>query len=818
MSDHGHGSGSGTGTGTGSSTRHPSTPSSSSSRHRHHQHNGMNQWGPPPDPRYAPDATRYDHRYGYDYGYDYDGYSRRGYDHDDYGSGGYYPNLSYNGHRDNGYANRKRDRKWRPRGDQGWEQDRDRQRDRWNRHHDERERQVRDSSATPSATATTTTAATTSPRKRPREHNLPPTSPPFPRLSSTTSTPVQSLPSSSASASASASADRDRDLSARTQARREASRSATAKDDLGTGLDYDDQPAAQDTPQSKTTEKDASSPNTKRRKSIEDRWGPRETITNDGDTNRSRNAPPPPPPRRKYPPRQHYDDDDDDKRASRDDTTYSSHRDHHPIRSRTPSRDGNKGDDHNSSTTGRRSRTRSTSRSSKRTHNGDNNSNRSRSRSHSPQQQKRRPMDHDSVRLQPPPPRQPSMAMQAAIQQAIQQSQSQQQSESDSQQPQSQSQPVPTVVVTAQPPQAEGAQADEQDSSDEDTDEDHSVPRTYAPPRGLPIEMYTRIAQVGQGTYGQVFKARSEYTGVFVALKKIKMEAEKDGFPITAMREIKLLQMLRHPNVVRLHEMMTARTSVYMVLEYMEHDLNGVLNHPDIHFSPAHLKSLASQLLQGLDYLHHKSVLHRDLKGSNILLNNAGLLKLADFGLARLYSKRRQEEYDYTNRVVTLWYRPPELLLGESRYNDRVDIWGAGCIFLELFTRKPVFCGTDEIDQLSSIIQVMGPFDEKRWRNVAGLPWFELIRPSTGGSDGVQEDWDVKFRDKYTKLMSPAALDLAQALLTLDPACRVSASQALQMRYFTKEKPRAVLPRKVLSGIKGEWHELESRRARQRAR
>lgn len=189
-----------------------------------------------------------------------------------------------------------------------------------------------------------------------------------------------------------------------------------------------------------------------------------------------------------------------------------------------------------------------------------------------------------------------------------------------------------------------------------------------------------------------------------------------------------------------------------MVFEYMEHDLNGVLNHPNIHFAPCHLKSLAAQLLEGLEYLHHKSVLHRDLKGSNILLNNAGLLKLADFGLARLYSKRKLES-DYTNRVVTLWYRPPELLLGQTRYNDRIDVWGAGCIFLELFTRKAVFCGQDEIHQLKTIVDVMGPFTEQRWKGVHTLPWFELIRPNDGGGEAHDEtcDWGQKFRQRYEK-------------------------------------------------------------------
>jgi hypothetical protein len=202
-------------------------------------------------------------------------------------------------------------------------------------------------------------------------------------------------------------------------------------------------------------------------------------------------------------------------------------------------------------------------------------------------------------------------------------------------------------------------------------------------------EVYERLAHVGEGTYGKVYKAKHVETGAFYALKRIRMEGEKDGFPVTAMREVKLLQNLRHPNVLRLVEMMVSKGesptaygselisgSVYMVLEYMDHDLTGVLAQPNLKFSPANLKSLNYQMLSGLAYLHEQGILHRDMKGSNILLNAAGELKLADFGLARIYSKRQRN--DYTNRVITLWYRGPELLLGETVYGPEVDMWSAG--------------------------------------------------------------------------------------------------------------------------------------------
>lgn len=215
-------------------------------------------------------------------------------------------------------------------------------------------------------------------------------------------------------------------------------------------------------------------------------------------------------------------------------------------------------------------------------------------------------------------------------------------------------------------------------------------------PKARFSELYERLAQVGEGTYGKVYKARDHSTGGLVAMKRIRMEAEKDGFPVTAIREIKLLQSLDHPNVVKLMEMMVSKgrklyrigfsfpyllcTSVvghvYMVFEYADHDLTGILHHPNVNFSPANLKSLMLQLLQGLDYIHWRGVLHRDLKGSNILLSKYGDLKLADFGLAKFYAKGKRN--DYTNRVITQWYKPPELLFGATAYGPEVDMWSAG--------------------------------------------------------------------------------------------------------------------------------------------
>ncbi|KAJ7682767.1 Pkinase-domain-containing protein [Mycena polygramma] len=325
--------------------------------------------------------------------------------------------------------------------------------------------------------------------------------------------------------------------------------------------------------------------------------------------------------------------------------------------------------------------------------------------------------------------------------------------------------------------------------------------RASTPSRGG--ELYKKIDQVGEGTFGKVYKAQNTVTKRFVALKQIRMESEKEGFPVTAMREIKLLQSLRHENVIRLYEMMVSNGSVYMVFEYMDHDLTGILSQTQFSFTDAHLKSFSHQMLAGLAYLHHKGVIHRDIKGSNILISNRGELKLGDFGLARFYQKRRRT--DYTNRVITLWYRPPELLFGATVYGPEVDMWSAGCIMLELFTKKPVFQGNDEIHQLDTIYRVIGTPTAERWSDVANLPWYELVKP--------RDQIPNHFRELFRKWMSQAALDLAERLLCYDPAARTTAAQAMEAPYFTQEDPPAMAP-VGLSTLRGEWHELETKRER----
>jgi CTD kinase subunit alpha len=309
---------------------------------------------------------------------------------------------------------------------------------------------------------------------------------------------------------------------------------------------------------------------------------------------------------------------------------------------------------------------------------------------------------------------------------------------------------------------------------------------------------------VGSGTYGKVFKGLNVYTKGQVALKRIRMEGERDGFPVTAVREIKLLQSLRHLNIVNLQEVMVERNDCFMVFEYLSHDLTGILNHPTFKLESAQKKHLAKQLFEGLDYLHTRGVLHRDIKAANILVSNEGILKIADFGLARFYAKHHQ--LDYTNRVITIWYRSPELLLGETQYSAAVDVWSAACVMVEIFTRNAIFAGDGtELSQLEKIYNVIGTPNRQDWPGLVDMAWFELLKPTTKRKN--------VFSEKYGDRVSPAAFELLSSMFRYDPAKRPTAAEVLQHAYFTTEEPT---PQQAseLSNIGGDWHEFESKALR----
>ncbi|TRX95311.1 hypothetical protein FHL15_003642 [Xylaria flabelliformis] len=293
-------------------------------------------------------------------------------------------------------------------------------------------------------------------------------------------------------------------------------------------------------------------------------------------------------------------------------------------------------------------------------------------------------------------------------------------------------------------------------------------PRSFAQQHQRPRESFKGCSRItdyelqgklGEGTFGEVHKARSRRTGALVALKKIIMHNEKDGFPITALREIKLLKLLSHKNVLRLEDMA------------VEH----------------HTK-------MSLRYLHENKILHRDMKAANLLISNKGILQIADFGLARHYDGNVPQagqgggegKREYTSLVVTRWYRPPELLLHLKRYTTAIDMWGVGCVFGEMLVGKPILAGESDAHQLEIIFDLVGSPTEENMPGWKQLPGAESLtpRPRPGSLPS-------RFREH-----GPVAISLLKELLQLNWRTRINAIDALEHPYF-KTAPYPARPEDI---------------------
>ncbi|KAL6971352.1 [pyruvate dehydrogenase (acetyl-transferring)] kinase [Sarracenia purpurea var. burkii] len=296
-------------------------------------------------------------------------------------------------------------------------------------------------------------------------------------------------------------------------------------------------------------------------------------------------------------------------------------------------------------------------------------------------------------------------------------------------------------------------------------------------------DTFEKLDKIGQGTYSNVYKARDTMTGKIVALKKVRFDnLEPESVKFMA-REILILRRLDHPNVVKLQGLVTSRMScsLYLVFEYMEHDLAGLAASPGIKFTEAQVKCYMHQLLSGLEHCHTRHLLHRDIKGSNLLIDDGGVLKIADFGLASFFDPNHKQPM--TSRVVTLWYRPPELLLGATDYGVGVDLWSAGCILAELLAGKPIMPGRTEVEQLHKIFKLCGSPSEEYWKK-SKLPHATIFKPQQSYKRCIAET----FKD-----FPPSSLPLIETLLAIDPAERLTATAALRSEFFTT-KPYACDP------------------------
>ncbi len=286
---------------------------------------------------------------------------------------------------------------------------------------------------------------------------------------------------------------------------------------------------------------------------------------------------------------------------------------------------------------------------------------------------------------------------------------------------------------------------------------------------------YTRTSKLGEGTYGVVYRAKDQKGQEIYALKKIRLQAEEEGIPSTAIREISLLKELAHVNIVKLYEVLHNPKKLTLVFEYVEQDLKKVIDKTNGKGLDMPLvKSYLYQLLRGVDHIHKNKVLHRDLNPQNLLITKDDIVKIADFGLARGYGIPVK---NYTHEVVTLWYRPPDVLLGNKIYGTTVDMWSIGCIFAEMVSGKPLFTGNSESDQLKKIFEIKGTPNDNYASSLKELSEW-------GVGDNNFENYPEKNMKELFPNLDSEGLDLLQKFLQLEPEKRISAEEALKHPFF----------------------------------
>mmetsp|Transcript_6045 Transcript_6045/g.7898 ORF Transcript_6045/g.7898 Transcript_6045/m.7898 type:complete len:672 (+) Transcript_6045:73-2088(+) len=332
------------------------------------------------------------------------------------------------------------------------------------------------------------------------------------------------------------------------------------------------------------------------------------------------------------------------------------------------------------------------------------------------------------------------------------------------------------------------------------------------------VSKYRKIRKVGQGTYGQVWKAKDKGSGRIVALKRIRLhEIYKHenclGMPLPCVREIRVLVKCRHENLAEMIEVVTskntarlgAKSSMYLVFEYFDHDLSGLITHK-YKFTREEVKCFFYQLACGIRYLHSKNICHRDLKSSNLLISSSHVLKITDFGLSRELTKSSKDgmvnsirqgskggNRRYTTNVITLWYRPPELLLGNSEYNFAVDMWSVGCILAELLLCNAIFPGKNETDQLRRILNICGVRDLNSWKDAQRMPNYTVLKKKGFLKKVRGNELDELLNEYALFEISKECRLLLRSLLMTNPLKRKTAKGVIESRYLTSE-PKPLRP------------------------
>ena len=290
------------------------------------------------------------------------------------------------------------------------------------------------------------------------------------------------------------------------------------------------------------------------------------------------------------------------------------------------------------------------------------------------------------------------------------------------------------------------------------------------------LNEFRKVRKIGEGTYGEVYEAIDTTNNRRVAMKKMRIENKDEGIPITALREMCILKHLRHDNVVKLYEIIQDVDKIVLIFEYADMDLKMYVDKEKGIKDLKIIQQFTLQILNGLYYCNINRIIHRDLKPQNLLLITSEMkLKLCDFGLSRMFSLPMGK---MTHEIITLWYRPPEVLLGIENYTTKVDSWSIGCIMAEMITGKPLFPGDSEIGQLFKIFQIMGTPNEDSWPGITKLKDYSINFPQ----------WKPKKLKDLFPNFDKDGLDLMEKFLQMDPDKRITIKDALNHPFLEKVK------------------------------